>query len=261
MAMFSLYCDDSGTDQNSQWAIAASVIAPVHQWEKFCEEWREIAGDEGFTVFHMSDFVARRPPFDTPAWHDPQKRDRVMRKLIGTIRCRTTCAFVSALEKSAYDTTVPADLKANRHMGNNHYTFAVRMCMGRVIRWRYKFGRTDVPLQYVFDRVSKGKGEIDAVFNRALSESAEGSLRDMGLTPAGWSFQDKAQFVPLQAADILAWEALHFMRKASVYRENFIPRRSYVELREIPGMHKYYDAPSLGKLVEHLRTKPDELPK
>jgi hypothetical protein len=77
--------------------------------------------------------------------------------------------------------------------------------------------------------------------------------------PGGWTFQDKTQFIPLQA-DILAWEGLHFMRKPSTCGQNFKPRISFMKLLEIPGLHKYYDAPSLGRLVEHVRNRPDEVP-
>jgi hypothetical protein len=252
--MFTLYCDDSGTDNESEWAIAASVIAPVEQWGKFREEWQEIAKDENFDVFHMADFVARKPPFDSPEWHNEEKRERVMRRLIGTIKCRATCAFVSALQKSAYDEVVPEKIKEDRAMGKNHYTFAVRMCIGRVINWRREFAHTG-PLQFVFDRVSKGKGEIDEVFNRSLSENAESALSDSGIERGGWSFQDKSQFIPIQAADVLAWEALHHMKKFSTHGDQFKPRRSYLELQKIPGMYKYYDKPSLAELVAHLKSK------
>lgn len=115
--MFTLYCDDSGTHNESEWAVAASIIAPVGQWEKFREEWQEIAKDEKFDVFHMANFVARKPPFHGPEWQDDENRRRTMSKLIGTIRCRATCAFVSAVQKSAYDEVVPAKIKADRAMG------------------------------------------------------------------------------------------------------------------------------------------------
>lgn len=59
--MFTLYCDDSGTHNESEWAIAASIIAPAGQWEKFREAWQRIAKDENFDVFHMATFVARKP--------------------------------------------------------------------------------------------------------------------------------------------------------------------------------------------------------
>jgi len=177
--------------------------------------------------------------------------------LVGIIKCRATCAFVSALQKSAYDELVPPKMKADRAMGVNHYTFAVRMCLGRVIRWRLRYGHRE-QLRYVFDRLSKGKGEIDAVFERSLSDSSEGALADVGIVRGGWSFEDKSKFIPIQAADLLAWEALHFMKKFSIYNDQFKPRRSYMELTQIPGMHKYYDGPSLTNLVESIkRTRPD----
>lgn len=95
----------------------------------------------------------------------------------------------------------------------------MRMCLGRVTKWRREYGRTG-PLRFVFDRVSKGKGEIDEVFNRALAENAESALAEMGILPNGWSFEDKAQFIPIQAADILAWEALYLMKQSSAHGES-----------------------------------------
>jgi hypothetical protein len=253
--MFVLYCDDSGTHDQSEWAIAASLIAPDYQWEKFTEEWQSVAETEGFDVFHMADFVARKKqPFDSPEWADQEKRDRIMSKLLGIIKCRVRIAFASAVQKAAYDEVVPAHFKEDRAMGRNHYTFAVRMCMGRIIKWRLQYGHRD-RLQYVFDRVSRGRGEIDEVFNRSLEENPAGALADSGIVRGGWSFENKAEFIPIQAADILAWEALHHMRKFSTHGDQFVPRKSYVELTKIPGMFKYYDRDALGRLAEGIRQR------
>jgi Protein of unknown function (DUF3800) len=252
--MLVLYCDDSGTHDQSEWAIAASLIAPDYQWEKFTEEWQAVAGKEGFKEFHMSTFVAKKPPFDTPEWADDEKRRRTIRQLLGIIKCRVRIAFASAVQKAAYDEVVPAQFKEDRAMGLNHYTFAVRMCMGRIINWRSQYGHRG-RLQYVFDRVSKGRGEIDTVFNRSLAENPAGALADSGIVRGGWSFENKAEFIPIQAADILAWEALHHMRNFSTHGDQFVPRKSYVELTKVPGMFKYYDRDSLGRLVEGIRDR------
>lgn len=69
-------------------------------------------------------------------------------------------------------------------------------------------------MQYIFDFMSRGKGEIIQVFD-FLGELPE-TARDFGYMPSdpdGLSFQKKEQFKPLQTADILAWNTYSFMQQ------------------------------------------------
>jgi hypothetical protein len=96
--------------------------------------------------------AAIRPPnrpFDSAEWHDQTKRDRLLARLINIVRMRANFAFFSAVDKSAYDEVVPDTWKKNYLLGENHCTFAVRMCLARVRGWREKYGHTD-PVQFVF---------------------------------------------------------------------------------------------------------------
>ena len=76
MAMFTLYCDDSGTHTQSSIAVAACFVAPARQWEHFVRNWKEADAAEQFGVFHMADFVARKEQFALPEWNEEQKRHR-----------------------------------------------------------------------------------------------------------------------------------------------------------------------------------------
>jgi Protein of unknown function (DUF3800) len=251
--MFALYCDDSGTHAQSPIAVAACFVAPVVQWEQFAKDWQAANAAEGFGVFHMADFVAHQKQFALPEWQDEQKRNRTLKRLINIALTRRQMGFCAAVEKLAYDDEVPQALREKRKLGNNHYTFAVRMCMAKVLKWRMKYNHKG-PIRFVFDRMSTGTGEINAVFEQALEEGDEKALAHGISKSTGWSFEDKAVTLPLQAADILAWETLRHMNKVYLPDVKEPMRKSYQSLTEIsdPGFH---NRATLRAFVEHIKNR------
>jgi len=135
VAMFTLYCDDSGTHAQSDVAVAACYVSTVEQWTQFKRNWDEANKRENFGVFHMADFVGRQQQFSSVEWSSRIKRDRTLGALINIIRTRARIGFATAVVKSAYDDViVNGGLK--ERFGENHYAFAVRMCTAMVDRWR-----------------------------------------------------------------------------------------------------------------------------
>jgi hypothetical protein len=253
--MLTLYCDDSGTHAQSPVAVAACYVAPVLQWEHFVKDWNSANEAENFGVFHMADFVAKKEQFARPEWLDNEKRKRIICRLINIIGTRAKHGFFSAIEKEGYDREVPQEFRDKRKLGNNHYTFAVRMAMAKMLKWRMTYGYTTQPIEFVFDQLSKGKGEINQVFEAALKEGAEKALLHGVSRDAGWSFQSKAKILPLQAADILAWESLHYMQKVFLPEEKEKPRKSYLALLEKPLGRSYHDGESLRRWVAAVKER------
>jgi hypothetical protein len=60
IAMFTACFDDSGTDGNSDIAVAACYIPTKRGWDEFVDAWDTARHGEGFDCFHLSDFMA--PP-------------------------------------------------------------------------------------------------------------------------------------------------------------------------------------------------------
>ena len=83
-------------------------------------------------------------------------------------------------------------------------------------------------MRYVFDRMSRGKGEIMSVMDRAIV-SSERDSKMTGIKPlSGYSFDNKAEILPLQAADIYAWTALQQMHKRLSGRKlSWLPELSF----------------------------------
>jgi hypothetical protein len=226
----------------------------VVQWERFEKDWNRARETEGFNVFHMSKFVSKNKPFDSPEWHDQTKRDRLLARLINIVRTRASFAFFSAVDKSAYDEVIPDKWKKDYILGENHYTFAVRMCLARVRRWREKYGHTG-PVQFMFDRMTKGHGEIMKVFEQSLEEGEEQALT-FGISKDGYSFQDRAVILPLQAADILAWETLRHMQAVVLAPEGEKKpiRRSFAEILKTPHGDGWHDRQTLTNLANYWRS-------
>jgi hypothetical protein len=252
--MFALYCDDSGTHQQSPFAVAACFVADVVQWEHFVKDWNEANEVEKFGTFHMAAFVAKQKQFALPEWQDEEKRDRTLKRLITIIKTRRRMGFFAVVEKSGYDAEVPPGMRERYKLGNSHYSFAVRMVMAQVLKWRRKYGYRE-PIQFVFDQMSKGKGEINAIFEKALNEGDEQALVHGISREAGWSFQSKSEVVPLQAADVLAWESLHDMRSVFLAGRGEARRKSFQALLEGPIYRGFHDAQTLRDWVRHVKER------
>lgn len=201
MFEFELYCDDSGTDGNSVIAAAACYVSSKRQWDEFIRNWDQVAKDEGFPYFHMTNFMAKAEAGHKPYcdW-DNTKKSRVYGKLASIINTRARQGFGIAIPKAAFDAAAPKHFRD--HYARDHYTYAVMCCLGMVADWRAKY-KIVPPIQYVFDQGSP-QDQISAVWKLIADDPHY--AQKFGLAPHGCGFQDKKVFKPLQAADILAWQ-------------------------------------------------------
>src|SRR5579862_1137610 len=133
--MFEVYFDDSGTDGNSEIAIAGCYVSTKRGWDEFTTAWDIVRDEEGFDAFHMADFVAplhcgHKPFCD---WDKP-KKDRVYDRIATIINEHKRIGIACAVPKKPYDEIVPNDMKDI--YGHEHYTFAVKKCMMQIRQWR-----------------------------------------------------------------------------------------------------------------------------
>jgi hypothetical protein len=214
LAMYEVYFDDSGTDTQSPMAIAACYISTKRGWDQFVDEWDDVRYREGFDVFHMADFAAYHDKTKKPFcdW-DYVKRQRVYRRLATIINENKRIGIAIAIPQDVFNAVVPTLPDWMRwRVGHYPYTTAVRFLMGAIRNWRTRYGIT-LPMQYVFDPINdpKAKSEITAMWDNIRNPQTW--LEWYGIESAGgYSFQSRANFKPLQAADILAWQQNSHMR-------------------------------------------------
>jgi hypothetical protein len=71
-----LYFDESGEHAANGTLRRLTLgcgIAPFDAWQKLTPEWNDVLRLAGVTSFHMSDFEARKPPYDN--WSNQKRRD------------------------------------------------------------------------------------------------------------------------------------------------------------------------------------------
>jgi hypothetical protein len=212
--MFEVYFDDSGTDPHSTIAIAACYISTKRSWDEFVRAWDEARRDEGFECFHMVDFAAYHDKTKKPFcdW-EIEKRQRVYKRLATIINENKRVGLGIAIPKDTYDRLVPNLPDWLRwRMGKFHYTFAVRILMGLIKDWRFRYN-IRLPMQYIFDREAReeARAEIRATWE-GIEKRQSWSIKYGIEKEDGYSFQNKCVYKPLQAADILAWQLNNHMR-------------------------------------------------
>ena len=214
IAVYETYLDDSGTSAQSEIAIAACYVSTESGWRAFVKEWDRARHEEGFDYFHMAEFVAPREQGHKPwcDW-DNAKKERVYNRLAKIINENKRIGIGCALPKAVYN-TVPE--KIRQHYGNEHYTFAVRMCLIEIWQWRERSSISH-PIQYIFDYEKPGTPK-HAEITKLMGGMHPTWQSLFGLDTGGYSFQSKRAFKPLQAADILAWQVHNYMPK--IYPEN-----------------------------------------
>jgi hypothetical protein len=204
VAAITVYFDDSGTHTTSKIAIAAAWIAPFKMWQRFIAEWDRARAKHDFKVFHASEFAANNEDSefaDRAIWNEAKKKV-VLARLAQIIRTRTAQGYGLAVDKKDYNEVLSE--KQREVTGKHHYSWAVRSVIGSIERWRLK-SKIEEPTEYIFDRMTRGdaKNEINAIF--ADAESRTDTLHRFGIYKGCHSFRDKADVLPLQAADLTAW--------------------------------------------------------
>ena len=183
----------------------AGYIAPVDYWKRFCGEWQAVLAEYKVPYFHFRELnAAGRSREGSPyyGWNEDKTDD-----------------FIYALAKIAGDVAVP--------FGSNVFLAPPGHKYYRRDTWKQTFDlffehflqmmtlhwpALKEPVQFFFDRQSNK--EIVKQLNASHSEhrAADSRIGD-------YSFDDKTQNLPLQAADMVSYalgqsgeRAFHFQR-------------------------------------------------
>jgi len=205
------YFDESGTHKGSETIVVAGFLAHVDAWRAFESHWKAALREYGLSFFHMSDFAQRAKGYD---WPEDVRRDR-LGNLISIINNHTLHSVGVGLPKKLFDSVFTGRV---RKIVGGPYGFAAWLAIlmtGRDL--------DELPFatgaSYVFEDGAPRKGELIAAYESlAKFRGGKAALHVLSLR-----FEDKKIFVPLQAADILAYE---------LYKDR--PKQHRPELRRAP---------------------------
>ncbi len=210
--------DASGKDTTATDKVLTvnGCLATDDQWREFDLEWQAYLKDRGFKrdprthkyVFHASDFLANRYRLG-PTGLTFLERQRLYRHLIGIICKHTAFRFgwgVSLVDFRRYE----ADWPDIRQLFGQPGSYVSKRCFDLNELWAHQNG-FQPKIDYIFDRGDEFWGEMFANYREVLEQRPE--ELQIGQLDCG----NKADYSPIQAADIVALECNRYFRNLSQY--------------------------------------------
>lgn len=189
------YFDESGTHDDSETLCVAGYLSTPAQWVEFEKEWRATLDYYGLAFFHMGKFTNGAQPYED--WKT-EKKAECFARLVGIINARTLLSIGHSFLVSRYCAIFTP---AARRVAGGPYGLAANCCIMDAAEYLRK-ENPEGWLRYTFESGARGAGEVLKNFQLNMrTPQQKDHYRLLGL-----SFEDKRQFLPLQAADILAYE-------------------------------------------------------
>lgn len=198
--MLYVYADESEQRSFEVFTVAAYVFDDLGL-RRFEVEWKAALDDEGLTWFHMTDFENYKGEYTD--W-TRERHDQFIIRLIEIIRGTVFCGSACSLDLAALTSLTDLD----RQLVGSPYAHCVSRCLSLVATQKLYLAPRDETTAWIFDddakgTAKKGVGVLQQLFEQMRSDE---ELRTwFGIGPDARA--SSRSLVPLQAADVLAYEA------------------------------------------------------
>lgn len=224
------YFDDS---VDGDLVCMAGYVSTAEKWEEFERRWKQVLAKYGISFFHMKEYAHRVGEFSS--WPE-ERRISLMKELVVVIQDCVLYGVAVAISAKDYESELPSELKK---FLRDPYYLAVYSCLTQSLHYHMS-NHADEEIAFVWDEKSKVAAEMQRIY--AAYKSADFIPRRELL--GSLTFADDKKFVPLQAADLLAYE----YRK---YHEGWA-RRPMDGLNEIHGAYFSYNRENLVKYAKKM---------
>ena len=197
MALASLqaFIDDSASDTGDRRLYLAGYLNRADKWALFSEAWREeLKVAPAIDYLKMSEANALDGQF---AGWTIGARDDKLRGLVRVINHFEPMSFEFSLSREEYYRHVKP--VAPRGIGNPHFVCCLHVVFG--LAQYVDSEKVKVPIDFIFDQQT-GVSDDLALFLDYMKRNLPRSARKL---IASVAFEDDKQFLPIQAADMLAW--------------------------------------------------------
>jgi hypothetical protein len=239
VALLQAYFDES--ERGNGLLCVAGYGFKSSQARKLTKEFRDVFGMYG--GFHMKDLVSRTKGFEGIS--DPD-RVRLVKEAVSIVKRRFSYGVAVTVNIDEYRRLAPRFIRGLR----NPYPFLCHLAMTAMVKRAGDYDDPD-PITYVFEAGHADQGEAELMVGQ-MNSSPE--LRKH-YQYHGHAFLPKPDAVPLQAADLLAWEAAKFQHESVDATLNPRPiRLSLLSLFE-PDTRRYEFAFCKGPALERTLKK------
>jgi hypothetical protein len=176
------FIDDSV--EAGKFLVFAGYVAPVETWLAFSDEWKVALTQAHLPRFKMAE-AAQRDPLISGYFY------RIIENHLDQL-------FALGVEIDGLRRAV-RELNLSKEF-ENPYAIIYPMMYDFTLAYRHEIGISE-PVDFFFDKHGSRR-QVEEGFRYMLSQAQEERRHMMGEPPR---FEDDDQFLPLQAADLLAW--------------------------------------------------------
>jgi Protein of unknown function (DUF3800) len=192
------YFDDSGSHPNSDIVVMAGLFGYPNQWDYLAELWaKKLAdpcpGKPPLSRFHMAPCQAGDEEF--LGWKRVEC-DFLVDELIKIIRKTAVYGFGCAMPRKHYDALIIGE---HRRASGNAETICIINCFVKLIQFAQDI-TPDKEAAFIFDDRPEQKRNVQKIYE------VYQDLKQEGIEITSATFASSKKILPLQAADLLAWE-------------------------------------------------------
>jgi hypothetical protein len=243
--------DASGHESDQPFMVVAGFVSSAGDWDDFSQKWLKRLGEDGLPYFHASRFRSSTGIFD--GWDTQEDRRRALaRDLMDLVVSHSYRYFITAVKPLEFKQAFTEDER--RTFNINSYALCGRYCVAELGRWV----RGD-------DLVFSTERAPDLVFEDG--DIGKGKLRDLlvkhhypepqflpGKVPLPTKVGIVPPFVPLQAADWLAYKSFQLLKDGDSALENQDkwrwPMRQF--RKNMIGIANLFTPPTLDQIKDDL---------
>ncbi|MBZ5622892.1 MAG: DUF3800 domain-containing protein [Acidobacteriia bacterium] len=192
--MLKAFIDDSGSAGDSPWFVLAGYVGTVEGWDRFDPLWESVlSSPPSIDYFKSTEAVHLRGEFDEFTSEERDAKLDALIDVIGTCAERAVCA---RMRQRDYNEIAKGCIPAR--FDSPYYLLFPSIIAAAVNIERIE--GEGQPAEFVFD--------TDQRFERLAYEMVPSlmPLRSFNNGIVNVSYRDDRDFLPLQAADLLAWQ-------------------------------------------------------
>ena len=248
LAMFTVYCDETGTDDKNRVAAVCGYIGQAVEWKRFGREWSRVLRRYKVEIMHRSHLETWHGEFTAEQGWEPLRRNSFLSELHPIIKAHTKVGIGSAVIKKDFDEVMPDSLK--KRFGGV-YGWCAYGCIAHARNWcRQQTGGQPHPMDWIFED-RDGTGQVKDMFD--FLKTRPDFKKEFRIGPL--TFGDKI-LCPLQAADTIAYEIFKQIENQILDRgkkhDIRFSAKDLIRATDLPYL-KYWNKPRLQEWVENWR--------
>lgn len=221
--MWTVY-GDAGGSRREPATVVGCFLNSAENWTAFHSDWKALLQAYCVPYLHMKEYAHSVGPF--AKWKGNKSlRDKFMGRALDIIEKHGCISFGVLVQSEDFNRAAQKTRFDN--LVGNAYLFAARTCLTKINYW-CKFHNFHQPVEYIFESGDEKQNWLRAI------------MKDDGLPEP--IFRGKIEtdpqrsILPLQAADLLAYELL------IGYRQNNTPRQLRYPLQRLQRMQHDWGA-------------------